>query len=199
PGVTTPVGGLVARSRRVGPPAPPPIALPVWSRPILSPSSPPSPRAGGRSPGAPPAELVGGAPVDQRRIGGGEHHAVVGGGVVRREVAARDVARHQGGVALPRIAVATPAGGAHRDGVARHDADVLVLRQMGRDVVAALSRDGHLVGRTVAAAEHAGRAEAPVVHEEREQGFAAAYANLVVHAESAARLARPARALAQRV
>src|SRR5262249_60893384 len=91
------------------------------------------------------------------------------------------------------------AGGAHRDGAAGDDADVLVLRQMRRDVVAALPRDGHLVGRAVPAAEHAGRAEAPVVHQEREQGLAAAYADLVVHAEAAARLARPARALAQRV
>src|SRR5215470_13795680 len=74
-------------------------------------------------------------------------------------------------------------------GVVRGDADVLILRQMRRDVVAALPRDGHLVGRAVPAAEHAGRAEAPVVHQEREQGLAAAHADLVVHA----------RALAQRV
>src|SRR5215471_13568440 len=142
------------------------------------------------------AALVGGAAVDGGRVGGGEHHAVVGGGVVRGEVAARDVAHHQGGVALPRITVAAPAGGAHRDGVAGDDADVLVLRQMRRDVVAALPRDGHLVGSAVSAAEHAGRAEAPVIHQEREQGLAAADADLVVHAEAAARSARPARALA---
>src|SRR5215470_4429588 len=151
------------------------------------------------SPAAPPAKLVSGAAVDQRRIGGGEHHAVVSGGVVRGDVAAGHVARHQGGVALPRVAVAAPARGAHRDGIAGDDADVLVLRQMRRDVVAALPRDGHLVGRAVPAAEHAGRAEAPVVHQEREQGLAAAHADLVVHAEAPARPACPARALAQRV
>src|SRR5262252_4478331 len=156
------------------------------------------PLAAGRSPAAPPAKL-GGAAVDVGRIGAGEHHAVVGGGAVRGDVAARDVPRHQGGVALPRVAVAAPARGAHRDGVAGDDADVLILRQMRRDVVAALPRDGHLVGRAVPAAEHAGRAEAPVVHQEREQGLAAAHADLVVHAEAPARPACPARALAQRV
>src|SRR5215831_5691296 len=199
PGGGTPGACASAATARNVPASAPANAFVVLVMAMLFSSFPRCPLAAGRSPAAPPAKLVGGAAIDGGRIGGGEHHAVVGGGVLRGEVAARDVARHQGGVALPRVAIAAPAWGAHRDGVAGDDADVLILRQMRRDVVAALPRDGHLVGRAVPAAEHAGRAEAPVVHQEREQGLAAAHADLVVHAEAPARPACPARALAQRV
>src|SRR5215831_10800973 len=145
PGGGTPGACASAATARNVPASAPANAFVVLVMAMLFSSFPRCPLAAGRSPAAPPAELVGGA------------------------------------------------------GVAGDDADVLILRQMRRDVVAALPRDGHLVGRAVPAAEHAGRAEAPVVHQEREQGLAAADADLVVHAESAARLARPARALAQRI
>ena len=56
----------------------------------------------------------------------------------------------------------------------------------------------HHVGRAVAAAPHARRAEAAVVHDERGARLAAQQLHLVVHAEAAALRARPARALAQR-
>ena len=56
-----------------------------------------------------------------------------------------------------------------------------------------------LVRRAVVAAEEAGRPHAAVVHQERQQRLAPADADPVVDAEAAARLARPARPLAQRV
>src|SRR5256885_2105007 len=97
-----------------------------------------------------------------------ERHAVVAPGIFDGEVAARDVATHELGIAPERIAVAAAARRAHVHGVAGAHADVLVLGPVRRAIRGALALDDDVVGGAVPAAEEPGWPEASVIHEERE-------------------------------
>src|SRR5690606_24902671 len=113
-------------------------------------------------------------------------------------VAACEVALDEGTFARHRVAVAAAARRRHGDPVALADEDALILGKMRRHVVRAVDADDDLVGAAVAAAEHALRPDAPVIHDEGGARLAAAEPHRVADAEAAAPAAGAARALGER-
>jgi len=128
-----------------------------------------------------------------------EFHGIHRLGLLARVVAARDVVCDVPWVAFQRIAVTAAAGGRDAHRVAGGDVDVLVLGEVRRGVDFAIAGHADPVATAVGAAEHALRADAAVVHDERGTRAAAPQAHGVVDSEAAALAARAARALVQRV